>query len=310
MESISACTNDTTSRAPVLHHSAIKTILVPVSGSETDRVVLSAAWALAQPLQAHLDFLHLRLRLEDAATRSPHVGISRGPMLRDALGHLALEQANLSASAVNYVRHFCLEHGIAFCDTPGGREGLSADCLEESGTGAARLMFRARHSDLTVLGRAQHADCMPVTLIEDVLVESGHPLLIVPRSVRRPLLETVVVGWKDSAASARAIAAALPLLQLARRVVIVNVAEDNSPGLEALHSVRQQLAWHGVTAETLRLGDGIATADKLLPGAVADLNAGLLVIGGFGHSRLRETVFGGVTRALVKHAELPLFIAH
>jgi nucleotide-binding universal stress UspA family protein len=238
------------------------------------------------------------------------VDISRSRATPDALRQLALEQANLSASAANYVRQFCLEHGIAFRDTRSGTAGLSADCLEDSGPGAARLLFHARHSDLTMLGRAQHADCMPTTLIEEVLVNSGRPLLIVPRSVPRPLLETVVVGWKESAVSARAIAAALPLLQLARRVVIINVAEDNSPGLEALDSVRQQLAWHEVTAETLRLGDGIATAETLLPRAVADLNAGLLVIGGFGHSRLRETVFGGVTRSLVKRADIPLFIAH
>lgn len=309
MEPLSTCVNDPATRLAVLHGSAIKTILVPVSGSETDRVVLSAAWALGQPLQAHLEFLHLRLKLSDAATRSPRAGMSRGPTQRDALGQLALEQANLSASATNYVMQFCLEHGIGLCDVPGGGKP-SAVCLEESGSEASRLMFHARHSDLTVLGRAQHADCMPATLIEDVLVGSGHPLLIVPRTVLRPLLGTVVVGWKESAASARAIAAALPLLQLASRVVIVNVAEDNSPGTEALHGVRQQLAWHEVNAETLRLGDGIATADVLLPGVVADLDAGLLVIGGFGHSRLRETVFGGVTRALVKHAELPLFVAH
>lgn len=288
----------------------IKTVLVPVSGSETDRVVLSVAWEIAQPLNAHLEFLHLRLKLEEAAARSPHINSCRGVAMRDALGHLAREQANLSVSAANYARQFCLEHGIPFCDTPGGTLGISADCLEESGPGAATLLFHARHNDLTVLGRAQHADCMPKTFIEEVLVESGRPLLIVPRSVPRPLLGTVVVGWKESAASARAFAAALPLLQLARRVVIVNVAEDNSPGLESLDSVRQQLVWHEVTAETLRLGDGIATADAILPGVVADLNAGLLVIGGFGHSRLRETVFGGVTRSLVKSAQFPLFIAH
>jgi len=296
--------------AATLNPNAIKTILVPVSGSETDRVVFAAAWAIAKPLQAHLEFLHLRLKLEEAATRSPHVGISQGPTMRHALGDLALEQANLSASAGNYVRQFCLEHGIAFHDTPRSAGGSSAGCLEETGTAAGRLLFHARHNDLTVLGRAQHADCMPKTLIEELLVDSGHPLLIVPRSVLHPLLGTVVVGWKDSAASARALAAALPLLQLARRVVIVNVAEDNSPGLEALRSVRQQLAWHEVTAEAVRLGDGIASAETLLPKVVADFKAGLLVIGGFGHSRMRETVFGGVTRSLVKHADFPLFVAH
>jgi nucleotide-binding universal stress UspA family protein len=311
MEPISNCKHEASSRvAAELSRSGIKTILVPVSGSETDRVVLSAAWEIAQPLKAHLEFLHLRLKLEEAAARSPHIGSCRSVAMRDALGDLARDQYNLSASAANYVRQFCLEHGIPSCDAPSGTIGLSADCLEESGPGAATLLFHARRSDLTLLGRAQHADCMPTTLIEEVLVDSGRPLLIIPRGVPRPLLGTVVVGWKESAASARAIAAALPLLQLARRVVIINVAEDNSPGLEALDGVRQQLARHEITAETLRLGDGIATADTLLPGAVADLNAGLLVIGGFGHSRLRETVFGGVTRSLVKSAEFPLFVVH
>jgi len=74
--------------------------------------------------------------------------------------------------------------------------------------------------------------------------------------------------------------------------------------------VRRQLAWHDVTAELLRLGDGIATAEEVLPEVVRDVNAGLLVIGGFGHSRLRETVFGGVTRRLLERAEIPLFVVH
>jgi len=288
----------------------IRTILVPVSGSETDRVVLSAAWTVAEPLKAHLEFLHLRLKLEVAASRSQQASIGRDPAIRDALGHLALEQANVSASAGNYVRHFCRDHGIALSDKHSGVDSVSADWLEENEADPARLLFHARHSDLTVLGRAQHPDCMPANVIEQVLAESGHPLLIVPRRVPRPLLETIVVGWKESAASARAIVAALPLLQLARRVVIVNVVEANSPGLDALYSVSRQLAWHGVTAEILRLGDSIATAEELLPATVTDLKAGLLVIGGYGHSRRRETVFGGVTRSLVRGADIPLFIVH
>ena len=131
-------------------------------------MVLAAAWEIAQPLQAHLEFLHLRLKLEEAVARYPHVDI--GLATRDVLGDLAREQANLSASAANYVRQFCLEHGVAFCATPSGTIGLSADCLKESGPGAATLLFHARRRDLTLLGRAQHADCMPRTLIEDVLV--------------------------------------------------------------------------------------------------------------------------------------------
>src|SRR5579864_8170509 len=110
MESISDCKHEAAGQAAVLGRSAIKTILVPVSGSETDRVVLSAAWEIAQPLLAHLEFLHLRLKLEEAVARASHIDIRRGLATRDALGDLAREQANLSASAANYVRQFCLEH--------------------------------------------------------------------------------------------------------------------------------------------------------------------------------------------------------
>jgi len=143
-----------------------------------------------------------------------------------------------------------------------------------------------------------------------VLISSGRPLLIVPRSLPWPLLGTVIVGWKESAASARAVAAALPLLRMAGRVVVINVAEDNLPGLTAVKGVCEQLQWHGVSAEARCLGDGIVRADKLLSEAVAEFKAGLLVIGGFGHSRLRETVFGGVTHSLVNDSEFPLFITH
>ena len=117
-------------------------------------------------------------------------------------------------------------------------------------------------------------------------------------------------GLERVAYSAGAIAAALPLLQVAQRVVVVNIAEDDSPGLKALEGVRQQLAWHGITAETRQLGEGIGSAERLLPQAVEEMEAGLLVIGGFSHSRLRETILGGVTSSLIRKAEFPLFIAH
>ena len=295
--------------AQTSHAAAIKTILVPISGSETDRVVLCAAWAIARSLRVHLECLHLRLKLHEAAAGSSRVGFCAGTTAPDALDNLAREQANLSTSAANYVTQFCREHGIAFSIRPSAA-GLSADCLEEDGSPIATLLFHARHSDLTVLGRPQHDDCLPKTFIEEVLVESGRPLLIVPPGLGRPLLETIVVGWKESAASARAIAAALPLLQVAERVVVVNIAEDNSPGLKALEGVRQYLAFHGITAEVRRLGEGVVTAERLLSEAVEEMEAGLLVIGGFGHSRMRETVFGGVTRTLLKKAEFPVFIVH
>jgi nucleotide-binding universal stress UspA family protein len=287
----------------------IKTILVPVAGSETDRTVMGTAWALARPLCAHLDFLHLRLDLADTALLS-NVDFCQGPVLSDALHQLRSRHANLATSATNFVRQFCHDHGIDECQAPQARSAVTANCIEKAGPATETLLFHARHSDLIVLGRRQHADGMPVTLIEDLLVQSGRPLLLAAQDVSPDLYGTVVVGWKETANAARAINAAMPILQRARRVVVVKVAEDNTPDSRGLEHLSAQLAWHGVVAEVRRIGDGVAPACTLLTEVASELQADLLVVGGFGHSRLRETVFGGVTRSLIDDAAIPVFIAH
>jgi nucleotide-binding universal stress UspA family protein len=288
----------------------IRNIFVPVSGSETDREVISMAFAVAQSLQAHLEFLHLRLSLAQAAVNAPHVDFCLGQGLRDSLDHLQRQQSNLSVSAIHYVQQFCSEHAIELLTEPRFADTMTASCIEEADQSADRLLFHARHCDLTILGRAQHHDCMPRTLIDDLLVGSGRPLLLVPHKAGHDLLDTVVVGWKETANAARALAAALPLLRRARRVVLVNIAEDNGTGPAALDHMSRQLAWHGIQAEVRRFGDGIAPAAELLPRIASDLKAGLLVVGGFGHSQMRETIFGGVTRTLLDGAQLAIFIMH
>jgi nucleotide-binding universal stress UspA family protein len=290
--------------------SSIKTILVPVSGSETDRVVLSTTLSVAQPLGAHLEFLHLCLPLEEAAARAPGVQTLRGERAREALDHLKRQQSNLSTSATHYIQQFCRDHGIDCCTEPVESSVVSATCIEESGPAVATLLFHARHNDLIVLGRAQHVDCMPDDLIDQVLTGSGRPLLIVPAGSSYELLGTIVVGWKETGDAARAVHAAMPLLKLARRVVLVNVAEDNPECPRALEHLSEQLAWHGISAEPRRVGDGVVSAATLLPQVASQLKAGLLVVGGFGHSRVRETVFGGVTRTLIDGASLPVFMVH
>ncbi len=287
----------------------IKTILVPVAGSETDRAVMGTALALARPLCAHLEFVHLRLSMVDAARRS-NLDFCQGPALHDALHQLQSRHANLATSAASFVHQFCRDHGIAERETPKSPAVVTASCIEKAGPATETLLFHARHSDLIVLGRPQHADGMPCNFIDDLLLQSGRPLLIASQNSSADLFGTVLVGWKETANAARAVTTALPILKLARRVVVANVAEDNTSGARALEHLCAQLAWHGVTAEVRRLGDGVASAGTLLPALATELSADLLVVGGYGHSKLRETIFGGVTRSLIDQAALPVFIAH
>jgi nucleotide-binding universal stress UspA family protein len=287
----------------------IKTLLVPVAGSETDRNIMSLALSLARPFQAHLEFLHVHLKSEDAAAGARQIVLFRGSM-QDTLNQLQCQQSNLATSATHYVQQFCHNHGIGECVAPSRACAVTAHYIEETGPATETLLFHARHSDIVILGRARHEDCMPRNLIEELLIGSGRPLLIASDAPSHDLLGTVVVGWKETPNAARAVGTALPLLQLARRVVLVNVAEDNSIGIRALEHLSAQLAWHGIAAEFRGVGDGVVPAATLLPAVAAELKAGLLVVGGFGHTRLRETVFGGVTRSLIDSATLPVFVVH
>lgn len=286
----------------------VKTILVPVAGSETDRLVISLALRLARPLQAHLEFLHLRLKPEEAAGAAQAVA-PYGSM-PDLLNQLQCHQLDVATSATNYVQRVCREQHIPETAVPNSVVGVTANYIEKSGPATETLLFHARHSDLVILGRARHLDLMPEALIDTVLVEGGRPILVPSREPSPDLLGTVVVGWKETPNAARAVSAALPILNLARHVVLVNVAEDNTIGTPGLEQLREQLAWHGIAAEVRRVGDGLTPAATLLPVVASQLNAGLLVVGGFGHARLRETVFGGVTRSLLDGASLPVFMVH
>ncbi len=96
----------------------IKTILVPISGSDTDVRVFSAALSVARPLAAHLKFFHVRLSACEAAIRTRHVEYSVGPAINSALHALEQDQAERSETAIEHAEAFCAIEGISFRDSP------------------------------------------------------------------------------------------------------------------------------------------------------------------------------------------------
>jgi nucleotide-binding universal stress UspA family protein len=278
----------------------IKTILVPTSGSDTDQRVFATALSIARPLGAHIEFFHVRLSACEAAVHTPHVEYCVGPAIGDALHYLERNQVDHSAKVLDHVKTFCSSHQIAFRATPSITPSVSAEIVEEIDHAESRLLARARHSDLLVLGRPHHADLMPYDLIQTLLLESGRPIVIAPESPRvQPSgMATIVVGWQETPAAARALSAALPLLKLANRVVLMNVAESETGTPRDLDRVAKQLSWHGIFAET-----------KHMPGA-AKTATQVLLVGGYSHRPLQESIFGGATRSLLEHAETPIFMMH
>lgn len=175
------------------------------------------------------------------------------------------------------------------------------------------LASEARHADLIITGVASKDlfDSARSVNTGDLIMQSGRPVLVVPGTTEQLKLERIVVGWRDSRETRRAIVDALPLLKQATHVTVAEIApEDAMPA--ARGHVTDVVAWlqsHGVGAEgvtTPSTGDdatGLYTIAQ-------DLGADVIVAGAYGHSQLREWVLGGVTRDFLLHAGCCSLLSH
>jgi nucleotide-binding universal stress UspA family protein len=177
------------------------------------------------------------------------------------------------------------------------------------------MTLHARYCDLSVVGQGIDSDDHERALgmlPAELALAVGRPVLIVPRyGTFSTLGERVLVAWNGSREATRALNDALPILQRARKVTVLSVNPDSEPGQRipaadiTLHLVR-----HGVSAEAASTAaDSISIGDALLSYS-ADLVADLIVMGAYGHSRLRERVLGGVTRHLLQSMTAPVLMSH
>jgi nucleotide-binding universal stress UspA family protein len=197
------------------------------------------------------------------------------------------------------------------------REGISGDWRTASGGVAEAVAFHARHADLTIVGQTDPDHRPPPSgrhMIEDVLLAAGRPLLIIPYAGTFPNIgRNVLVAWAETREAARAVSDALGLIDPSASVTVLTIARAGHadapevPGAE----IAAHLARHGLTVTAARsIADGaISEADALLSYA-ADTGADLLVMGGYGHSRVRELTLGGVTRNVLRHMTLPVLMSH
>lgn len=167
----------------------------------------------------------------------------------------------------------------------------------------------ARAADVIVTGQTQDivmSNAFASADASDLIMDAGRPLLIVPNSARWMDLRNCVVAWKETSESRRAIADAIPFLRLVKNVTVVEIIEGDMPSQVAQRHVQDVAAWlssHGVSAASLvveRAGD-VGNQLELI---AAEAGAGLVVAGAYGHSRLRQWVFGGVTRHFLQQSEL------
>jgi nucleotide-binding universal stress UspA family protein len=288
----------------------MRTILVPVGGGDSDAIVMNTAFAIASPLRAHLDFLHVHVSADEAARHTPHIEFARGPALHNAFVELERESVTRSTQANRHVVEFCSKSGISLNATSHRGDEITAGWREDEGEGFERILFHARHHDLIVMARHKKSDGLTPDRLSRLLLESGRPLVIVPPNAPMWAMDSVVVCWRESADAARALGAAKPLLARARKVHFIAVREAAADPTEGLNEIVRQIALSGIVAEAAVIrANGRSIAQTLLAAAY-ERGAGLMVMGGYGHSPARQMLFGGCTEAILDNADTSVFIAH
>jgi len=286
----------------------IKTLLVPASGSDTDAVAYAAAYAIAQGYGAHIDVLHVRLDPVEVATAMSTEGAG-GTLLEGIIDSLEKDANEIEAKARSIFSAFCTREGVSLASVAGGDAKVTAGFHVETGQEPRWLTAYGLTCDLAIATRGMPGDnAVARSTLEALLLETGRPLLIPGASAPAPdFADRIAIAWKPTPQAARAVTAAMPLLARAKEVTVLMVEEEEGRRDETARLI-DYLGWHGVRVVTERLTPGADGAATLIAAATA--KSGLLVMGGYGHTRLREWVFGGFTQSVLDHAELPVLMAH
>jgi len=239
-------------------------------------------------------------------TGVPDVILGMNTALPDGLEVIGLSLAHLRQRAEATAQAFdaqCREIGVRAESRLVVEEALDA------------LVEHGRCSDLIVVSqtdRNQAPSGLALDFPQQVLLHAGPPVLVVPHAgMFATVGQNVLIAWKGTRESANAVRNALPLLRSARRVSLVEVGEapDRAAGDDALVSAKAWLESHGIEVRAHRELAFAGVGDQLLSRA-ADIGADLIVCGGYGHSRLREWVLGGVTKHLLAHMTVPTLLSH
>lgn len=226
------------------------------------------------------------------------------PMPADYLEEARVQSENDAKAALQKFEDLAAREGIS-------REGR---VVQMSGGGAADpFTAQTRLSDLTVIGQYdnERGDAIGEVLIEAALFDSGVPVLVVPY-VGTPKFSTdnVMIAWDGSRTAIRAVHAALPILELAGKITVVMVENGRKGKGEPGADIATYLARHGfkVNVETIASPE-TSVADALL-NYISDNGVDLVVMGGYGHSRMREFVLGGATYGMLRSMTVPVVMAH
>ncbi len=284
-------------------------LLAVIDGGSGSEAAMTAALDLGRRYSARVELLHVEV---DPETAVPMVGEGMsGTAVEQLVQSLRAEAQRRRKTARDLYEKHCVAAGLDLVEAHAvSAPGTFAVCFRSLiGSEVDEVLRFGSLSDLTVVARPSAEEEGGLTSTFDAaLFDSGRPMLLVPNLPTAVLGTTIAIAWNRSREAARAVGAALPLLTAAKKVVILTARE---PGGEVEPSeLATYLALHGVDARTWAFAPGPGSVGGALLEEAGKAEANLLVMGAYGHSRLREMVLGGVTRSILADADVPVFLMH
>jgi len=288
---------------------AIKTILACVSSGDSGRNVLEAAWRVGSRFDAHIEVLHVRA---DPRGLVPYTGEGMdGSMIEEIMEVTEREGGERSRAAKQMFDDFCRENSsLTVTESPGGATGATICWREENGREDEIVAIRGRLFDFVAVGRPVRDAALPSPItLEAALLDTGRPILIAPPSMPPATGNHIAVAWESSPEAARALSAAIPILQKADKVTLLSADPVEPPSIPASEGVTR-LAWSGISTSVVTFD---ATQEEI--GAAylrhaGEIKADMLIKGAYARSRVRQMILGGRTRHIIGHTEIPVFLSH
>ena len=286
----------------------IKTILAPLYDSALDTVVVDAAAKLAGQFNAHLESLLMRVSV-DAASEfiGSRIDTRHYKQLLDELAH----QIESEERAVKEKFEQIISNaGITMSDDPSSNIQPSASWRIETGDPAAVLARSGGAFDLIVAGHPSFSTekSRSSQVLDAAIFNTARPVLLTSQTIAATIGEVILIAWNRGIPAGRALLAAHPFLEKAKRVVILTVTTGAKQGPEP-EDVAKNLAWHGISAEVKNVPPSSKPVADIITEAAESIGADLLVMGAYSRNRVRERVLGGVTKAIMTRADLPVLMA-
>lgn len=285
-----------------------KKIVCVLSHAAGDAAAMATAFGIARPAEGHVQVLSVRTDPHDSIPMLGE-GVSAA-LVQEIMSNAERENTTRAETARRLFEEQRLAAGATLADAAPGPGGLTASWADRTGRAEAVVVKAARLADLTVFPHLQgDGETDAVLMLEAALMSGGRPLLVAPPDVPASVGRRVAIAWNGGAEAARAVGFALGTLSRADSVHILTAATSKTDPAGAAE-LADYLAWHGVRAELRDVVTAGETVGAALLRTVQEVDADLLVMGGYGTSRLRELILGGVTRHVLNNATCPVLMAH